>query len=386
MIRTQNVLQLLHEAKSFKNHVRKKDREKIDHLINSAIALDSRTYTSQGQKYSEILGKAKIYDTNSLVEHIESIFRRRKFNYHILSQYVKWVVETVARGEEPDIIALVAQTESLAHALLKFDKLKRLEQFDDETPDDIEEFSWLGGFVLMMNSHENPVDEKELYRQREAKLLHEDSNFKLVDIKSHRAAKFFGRGARSRSCPWCIVEETPAHYDRYEKDGFEWIFLLVKKSTEKYAIDKIRGTVWGEQNENIWFSDLERLFPIISKYVKNTMQDLIDDIRNTLGQRMYEYFHDMEIDFSADYDLMVEIFEIEAYEEGPDLKYFVRLWTNILIDEGNVPEDSFTSKNVEKWFDEVDRTLGIQLEKFEYPRGPSQLQPTYDATFLYKVR
>ena len=380
MIKVQDILTHLYEAKSFKYHVRKKDREKIDRLIDSALGF--RTYTYQGHKYGEILGEAKVHDTNSLVEYIESVFRGRQFNYHILSKYVKWVIETLARGEEPDIIALVAQPVSLACAIIKFDKLKRFDQLDDETPNEIDEFAWLGGFVLMMNSHDNPIDEQELYRQKEAKLLHEDSKLRIVEIKSHRAARFFGRGARSRNCPWCIVEETSAHYDRYEKDGYKWVFLLVKGSTEKYAIDKVRGTVWDNQNESIWFSDLEEAFPILSKFVEGLKQRLIDDIRNTLGQIMYKYFNDLEIDFSPDYDLMEEILEIDAYEDDIDLKYDVRFWANILIDEGKVPEDSFTPQDIESWFDEIDRTLGIQLESFgQIPTN----QRVYNATFLYKV-
>ena len=108
----------------------------------------------------------------------------------------------------------------------------------------------------------DPSMAREYYKNKEAELNYNKDGIKIVEVFTFRAAKYFASGSRGRNKPWCISSNED-DWDNYDRKGYDWIFLLVKNDTEKYALDKKLGLVWDENNHGISFHALEADYPII---------------------------------------------------------------------------------------------------------------------------
>ena len=254
-----DILRSLKEAKkTYKNSMSSKDKTRLAQSISAAASNDSWV--------SKAIVKLRIQNADDFIDHVESGLR--KHNYQVLIKYVPWLVKTFTYDIiNSDLGIVLTNIDAVADIVLKYDKLKRKGHIQGNT-------DYLLSFYEMVEivaRHEFRLrSEADYYSSGEAELLYRKDGVRFIKIHTFEAGKFFGRGKRERSTPWCIID-TEQHFDSYKTAGAKWIFILDKKEGEKYAVDDETGAVWDKNNRNQSISFIIRTYPAIEKFLDQHM-------------------------------------------------------------------------------------------------------------------
>ena len=257
MTKVESVLQALLEAKkSYKNHIPKALRYKMDKALQRLVTLN--------------LDRDGIVDTDSYIDYIEKTFRRH--NPNVLLKYVEWVV-MVSVGNlktTQSFVEIVTWPETYVEILLKYDQYLRRGVDMEEHEKDIYNLLTFSSVLAVIEKYPDPDIEKELLKTREAEITYEDSKLRVVKINTYKAAKHFGSGGRGRSKPWCIAA-TNGFWTRYRDDGYLWHFIFDKENKKRYTISLNMTVGWNQQNNPMLRNEIIRLldkFPALDKIAK----------------------------------------------------------------------------------------------------------------------
>ena len=261
----------LYEAKkSYKNHIRKSLREKIDRIVESTLFFHMK----------------KIKTTDQLIEYIEDEFRER--NPQILLKYVEWVLKVFSLGtvSSIDIAIRINVTSKL---LLRYDRSFRHGYAEDLKHQRIKS---LKEFRTFVDGLYDPKDDEEYYKRNEADKIYEDKKIKLVNVWSYKACAYFSSGSRGRSTPWCIVNKD--EWEEYR--SHDWYILLIKGTNEKYAIDRNSGRAYDGQNQPTTFENIANNYPIIRNFIELIWPDSLKQVSNELKKYLEKEFNVDEIE------------------------------------------------------------------------------------------
>ena len=258
MSRVRNIIQSLFEAKSYKDHITKRDRERVDRAIWTFKVSWSGGATVLALK------KEGIWNTNTYIDFIEKEFK--KHNFSILGKYVSWVVRVSLDDYDRSLTLafseMIYNPEKLAGTLLKYDRYIRRGVIQVKNHKEIERIKTLGDLERVLEMYPDPDLERDILRSGEAEIIHDDSNIRIIKIKTSRAAAYYGQGSRGRSSPWCLKNHT--HFKDYAMRGYEWHVVLHKYSKNKYALDLYKLEGWDKENQQINLdniSDILQDFP-----------------------------------------------------------------------------------------------------------------------------
>ena len=272
-------LEFLMEAKTYKDRISKANRMKVDGVLKHIYS---------GTKQS--LG---IITTDDLIDYIENAFKEYNSgrNYSILSNYVNWLINLFIEGSL-DLFNL--DLENVAKDILKYVSLKKQKILPSNT--NLMDLTATYALTKLLRDYRDPLDDKEYYKQGEARLIYKSEKFSLIKINSFEAAKHFSSGYRSRSCPWCIGE-SKGHWSWYKNRGYDWYFLL-PKTNEKYAIDSNTETVWDSRNEVVLFTKVVKKYPQIEDLLPISVLSLAKQARTDILNLLRRKFNLTEVGFT----------------------------------------------------------------------------------------
>ena len=319
MTKVRNILISLYEAKTYKNHITKKCKANLENNIRVAIQSPLGA--------DEILDDEGIKNADDMIDFIEKHFKRsRKFN--ILSEYVpitvKYLGQTFGRERHVALkfVSFITKVEQWIEIILTYHKLRILDVLkpDQNDPNNVNLMTMLD--ITVKYKH-HLVDESGFYKKGYAKILYEDSKIKVIKINTFKASEHFSSGSRGRSKPWCISTRE-ADWNRYNQESFSWIFLLVKESSEKYAIDVNRGFAWDSTNTVRPFSNIVKKYPILSNFVTDaeTIKDsFLKIIKQTLMKNYLFYrSYGTAVIFKGDKLFLRLLIKIESFTTMDSLK------------------------------------------------------------------
>ena len=282
----------------------------------------------------------------TMIDFIENHFKRtRKFN--ILADYVLVAVKFASqeyshwRHVTLRLVSFINRIEEWTDVILKYHKLKNLNIMTSHEIN-MSKIDLMNMLNLTVKYKHYLVDESDFYKKGDAKILYEDNKIRVIKINTFAASEHFSSGSRGRAKPWCIsTRETD--WNRYNYDNFRWIFVLVKKSLEKYAIDTRSGFSWNEKNKVTPFSDIVRKYPILFKFSEVDVEDakniLLEATKEVIQKGTYIFYRSYAVNSVVKRD-----------------KFVLRLVIRI---------DSFTT--VEALKNEAERLFDLVSQKSGYP-------------------
>ena len=354
MQRSHQIINLLYEAKSFKNSVPKWLRIEVDKYIKD-ILQDK----DSSRKLQSRLRRLKITNTDSLISYIEKEFK--KVNYSILSDYVEWTIRRMFFSIRLQTAEQVlVETKHIAEILLQYAKLKN-KGILNIVEANIFSYNFTMLVNLIHNNKHHLMDDKDFYKERTAELLHENNRVKIVRVHNEKAVDYFSSGSRGRSNPWCISKR--GHFDEYAMNGYKWVLLLVKKSDEKYAIDITFELVWDKKNKEVDIDHVVSTFPILRKIIPSL--DKVPFIMRPFVANLKEYFQMVIGPYLSDYEVEQINRRVAIRYEGPRDKGFLFL---VVVDRKLELEDTvLNSGQIMDIASEVAEKFGCQVTDIEYP-------------------
>ena len=260
------IIGLLLEAKSFKNHIPKYEREKLEWKISRR----PRLYIDDG-----------ISTVDDFIEFIEKRFKAE--NSSILLPYVPWIVLAIANAERKNAPYLILERiDEWMGFLQKYHVLKKNNELYTEHSD-ITKLS-LFNFERAVVSYPDPIDPEMLLKTGQAKMVLRNSKLQIIKINTYQASQYFASGSRGRSRPWCISRS--GDWDSYKQDGYNWYFIFDKKNGEKYAFDVSYGVAWNKEDVEVNGKELVKLYPMIKKLVKHFAKDEEDKIYSSVIENL----------------------------------------------------------------------------------------------------
>ena len=219
-------------------------------------------------KYEAQLGDklSKDHSTNAknLSELLDQIDAPLKANntLQILSPYMKWILDRYVRND----IRYYEDIESkVIPYLLNYDKLKRKKKLKPEHTD-INRIKTNNDLMDIVDSYDaTEVDvssdkeiERKFYENKEATLIHNDNQVKVVVPHSERASCFFGRNTK-----WCTAATKGKNYfNQYNKKGHLYI-VLIKKENKRFQFHFQSNSFMDEQDEDIDPDQLADLYTVL---------------------------------------------------------------------------------------------------------------------------
>ena len=126
----------------------------------------------------------------------------------------------------------------------------------------------LGLFSLLQPFESDTILTTQHRRQikKDAELIFEDQNLRIIHPKTTDAAMLYGKGTR-----WCTAAKTDNMFDEYDQEGPLWI-ILPKNPTrpnEKYQLHLTSGSMMDETDQPINLKDYQQYKDSLIAFLKN---------------------------------------------------------------------------------------------------------------------
>ena len=117
MKRVQDILHLLLEAKTYRNHIRKSQADEITKRLKGVLG-------QPGLKSRQVLVKHRVIDADTLIDFVEEVYRNYNNgrSYQILIKYVPWTINNLLDKYFYNIDLIF---ETYPKHLLRYDELLR---------------------------------------------------------------------------------------------------------------------------------------------------------------------------------------------------------------------------------------------------------------------
>ena len=180
----------------------------------------------------------------------------------IIDPYMKWIISKYASGKIP----MYEDIESkVIPYLFEYDKLKRKKKLKPEHKD-INKFKSYKDLMDAVDSYDNQTQdldsdkeiENKFYENKEATLIYNGPQVKVVVPHTERASCFFGRNTK-----WCTAATKGNNYfSEYNKRGNLYV-VLIKKENERYQFHYETNQFLDSQDEKFDLIKLADKYPIL---------------------------------------------------------------------------------------------------------------------------
>ncbi|MCS7316829.1 MAG: hypothetical protein NZZ41_00705 [Candidatus Dojkabacteria bacterium] len=219
------------------------------------------------EKYKQVQKKDHSNEYESLEEFIKSIeeYSKKENKFQFIEPYMKWIVQryvTNNLGLYEDVMSKAVP------GLLRYDSLKRKNKLKSNHKD-INQVKNIDQFLDVLDEYRDEdtksISEREkeieqnFYKNGEAELLYNDSNFKVVIPKSEKASCFFGRNTR-----WCTAATNSRNYFKdYNKKGPLYI-IIDKKNNKRFQFHFKVKQFMDEKDKQIDLEEFKENYPVLS--------------------------------------------------------------------------------------------------------------------------
>jgi hypothetical protein len=131
----------------------------------------------------------------------------------------------------------------------RFKSLNQLEDLLDTFPEE----------ETVSQKEQYAAQEKQFYDSHQARLIHNDSQIKVVVPLTQKASCYFGKNTR-----WCTAAKNDNMFDRYNRRGPLYIVLL-KKENARYQFHFQDNQFMDERDEEINPNELANKYPVLWK-------------------------------------------------------------------------------------------------------------------------
>ena len=175
---------------------------------------------------------------------------------------MKWIIDRYIRN---DIRYYEDIDSKVIPYLLDYDKLKRKKKLKPEHTD-INRIKSHNDLMDIVDNYDVKSDdvssdkeiERKFYENKEATLIHNDAQIKVVVPHSERASCFFGRNTK-----WCTAATKGENYfDSYNKKGNLYI-VLIKKENKRFQFHFQKEQFMDEKDKKINANKLADQYPIL---------------------------------------------------------------------------------------------------------------------------
>jgi hypothetical protein len=174
-------------------------------------------------------------------------------------KYLPWVAKQLSKGERVDAIAPIVR---------EYDKLASTNQIRQKDVNLFKTLADLGSFVDQHKGVKSGREQRKIAK-KDAKLLHSDSRFVVIEPLSQDAACYYGYNTK-----WCIsAKESENLYNTYVKQGAQFIFVFDKEPPSP-ELAKLVFAYGHDGNGIEWFDALNQRKPNID-YLPNDVAGLI---------------------------------------------------------------------------------------------------------------
>ena len=227
---------------------------KIIEVINYDNEKFLTKWRSEGSPYLEQIGE----NGENFAEWIQSLDAKIK-------KYANWII---IRYLKNDIKRLEDIPARIVPALIKYRSLQNKKKLQPEHQDinritNIEDVMDLYQDSGGSRRQEAKSQEQELYQSGDARLIFNDSEYKIVIPVTHEASCFFGKNTR-----WCTTSQNdPKYHDEYTQDGPLYI-ILHKPTNTRWQFHFPSGQYMDERDEDIDVVDFFQSHPKIFNVFK----------------------------------------------------------------------------------------------------------------------
>ena len=214
---------------------------------------------------NSLLGNRDVYQEyekeifDEIWKYITKIMGNEKYNYNILQWYV-------GTKKNPFSIRYLEDVGRVKDALDRKDRFKALINSDPflRKYRDLNQitFTQLEELNDILKSKQTASEEKagyeeSLVKSKQAEILLNNDEWKVVIPKSEEAAKYYGRNTR-----WCTSSENNNMYLRYAEEG-DLIIIIHKKDNQKFQLHFEANQYMNSKDEDINKEELELIKPVV---------------------------------------------------------------------------------------------------------------------------
>jgi len=234
-------------------------------------------WKSEGSPYADQMGIDGAGFTNWLEQSDPSPAKK----------YVNWMI---VRYLKNDIRRLEDIPSRIAPALAKFQSLQNKKKLKPEHSDinkirsieDVMDEYSIDSNQTQGNKSQAKSVEKSMYDSKEAELIFNSTEYKIVVPKTEKASCFFGKNTR-----WCTAAANDNQFDYYSQDGPLYI-ILHKPTNSRWQFSFASGEFMDERDEEVELIEfLLSHDPVHQVFKKLGYVDRISQDQWRIGNRYY---------------------------------------------------------------------------------------------------
>lgn len=259
---------------------------RINHFLTEYINVNQdkfvKRWTLEGKPYEDIIMPTE--ESNPVVGFTNFLEQADPTQN---KKYVNWMITRYLRG---DVRRLEDFPARITNALEYYDRLKRKKKLESEHTDinkikDIEEVVQYykkkaeeeGSGDLASKREKEKSIEQQMYDEGDAKLVYNDSEFKIVVPVSHKASCYFGKNTR-----WCTTGTASTYHDMYSRQGPLYI-ILHKPTNTRWQFHFGSQQYMDEEDDPINVADFFAEHPKVMKVLMKAEPDEVKKVSDAMG-------------------------------------------------------------------------------------------------------